>query len=225
MYKIHAYAEMFPEMTAEEFDRLCMDIEANGQRTPIDLYNNVILDGRNRYKACLKLGIVPKTRPCFPSDPLDFVLSANLSRRHLTTSQRAMLGAKLKAMQRPTKADILSTLNDSEQSHLDTDTQICVLSNEEIAKVVNVSERSITTANQILEEQPEKVADIEAGKITLNDARPQKAKVRIPKTADQISTASYKAIARHLSDLNERDLSQLGIDVADRLEAIEKPSG
>lgn len=224
MYKIHAYAEMFPEMSAEEFDRLCKDIEANGQRTPIDLYNDVILDGRNRYKACLKLGIVPKTRPCFPSDPLDFVLSANLSRRHLTTSQRAMLGAKLKEMQRTTKADILSTLSYSEQSHLDTETQICVLDNKDIAKVVNVSERSIATANQILEEQPEKVAEIEAGKITLNDVRPQKPKVKI-RTPEQISTASYKAIARHLSVLNVKDLSQLGIDVADRLEQIEKPSG
>lgn len=225
MYKIHAYAEMFPEMTGEEFDRLCKDIEANGQRTPIDLYNNVILDGRNRYKACLKLGIVPKTRPCFPSDPLDFVLSANLSRRHLTTSQRAMLGAKLREMQRATKADILSTLNYSEQMDLTPETQICVLSNEEIAKVVNVSERSIATANKILEETPEKVKDIETGKITLNDVRPQVPKVKVKRTPEQISTASYKAIARHLSDLNVRDLSQLGIDVADRLETIEKPSG
>jgi len=212
-------------MSAEEFDRLCKDIEANGQLVPISVMNgNVILDGRNRWNACQKLGIQPKTVPVFPSNPLDFVLSANLSRRHLTTSQRAMLGAKLKEMQRGTKADILSTLSYSEQSQLDTETQFCVLDNKDIAKMFNVSERTIANANQVLATgDAETIADIEAGKKTIEQAKP-KPKVKVSKTPEQISTATYKAITRSLSRLNLSDAMQLGIDLANRLEQIEKPS-
>lgn len=215
---------MFPEMSDEEFDRLCADIKANGQRKPIDLYQGVILDGRNRYKACMKLGIVPKTQPCFPDNPLDFVLSANLSRRHLTTSQRAMLGAKLKEMQRTTKADILNTLNYSKETDLSAETQICVFDNSTVAKMFNVSERSITTANQIIEQKDDKaIKDIEAGKKTLNEAKPKRP-IRIV-TPEQASKAAYKRIKPLLSVLQIEEAALLGIAIADHLEAIEKPSG
>jgi hypothetical protein len=76
---------------------------SNVQRTKIGLNQNItlyegqIIDGRNRYAACQKVG--------FPidnfitqyegSDPIGYVISANLRRRHLNTGQRAMIAAKL----------------------------------------------------------------------------------------------------------------------------------
>jgi hypothetical protein len=68
-----------------------------------------IIDGRNRYKACKKLGIVPPIR-LFGSRPTDgtsvvgFIIRSNLQRRQLDDSQRAMVGAKLSKLGRGRKA-------------------------------------------------------------------------------------------------------------------------
>ena len=91
----HHLANLFPMMDDADFDELVRDIERVGQREPIVLLDNKILDGRNRLKACLQLGLVPKFKEYHGSDPIGFVVSLNLKRRHLTTSQRAMVAARI----------------------------------------------------------------------------------------------------------------------------------
>ena len=58
--KFHPLAGIFPMMNAEEFEGLKSDIETHGLLEPIWTYNGKIIDGRNRYLACQKLGIKPK---------------------------------------------------------------------------------------------------------------------------------------------------------------------
>lgn len=86
----HPLSAAFPGMTDDEFDQLTADIEANGQREPIIVHEGMVLDGWHRYRACVGLGMEPK-RFTFAadSDPVAFVLSQNLHRRHLSASQRA----------------------------------------------------------------------------------------------------------------------------------------
>lgn len=93
--KPHPAAELFPMMPDGDLAALAADIKANGQREPIILHEGMILDGRNRYAACQKLGIEPETMD-WPGrgDPAAFVISMNLHRRHLSESQRAMVAAK-----------------------------------------------------------------------------------------------------------------------------------
>jgi hypothetical protein len=91
----HPISEIFPAMEGAEFQALVDDIEKNGVRQPLVMYQGKILDGRNRAKACDKLGIKPKTVDYRGDDPVGFVLSLNLTRRHLNESQRAMVAAKL----------------------------------------------------------------------------------------------------------------------------------
>src|SRR5262245_56882290 len=90
----HPYADLFPLMTAEELDALAADIRANGLRKPIVLLEGKILDGRNRYKACLIAGVEPRFEDYTGDDPLGYVNSENIARRHLTPGQRAMIAAK-----------------------------------------------------------------------------------------------------------------------------------
>src|SRR6516164_995725 len=71
------------------------DIKVKGLCEPIVLYENKTLDGRNRYLACIAAGIEPTFKTYEGTDPVAFVISANLCRRHLTESQRAMIAAKL----------------------------------------------------------------------------------------------------------------------------------
>jgi ParB-like chromosome segregation protein Spo0J len=97
--QFHPVADLFPLMEGEEFDALVEDIKKNGQQTPIVLYDSMILDGRNRHRACIKLGIAPRFADKVYSDRIKdataYVISANVHRRHLNTKQKCELIAKL----------------------------------------------------------------------------------------------------------------------------------
>ena len=90
IYEFHEYAELLPLMNQAEIEDLGISIEQNGQEDDITLYENKILDGRNRYLACHGRGITPRFRR-FNSflDPLVYVKVRNVDRRHLNTAQRA----------------------------------------------------------------------------------------------------------------------------------------
>jgi hypothetical protein len=93
--EFHPLAGLFPIMTDAELDELGEDMLKHGQREPIWLYEGKILDGRNRYRACLMKGIEPVATETRVADPLAFVISLNLKRRHLDASQRAMVVAEI----------------------------------------------------------------------------------------------------------------------------------
>jgi hypothetical protein len=87
--KFHPYADIFPEMSDEQFAELKADIAKHGQRETIKTKDGKIIDGKNRFRACTELGKKPKFEEYQGDDTLDYVVSLNLSRRHLSTSQRA----------------------------------------------------------------------------------------------------------------------------------------
>ena len=93
--EFHPFTEIFPLMEGEDFEKFKRDISLNGQCEPIVLYQDKILDGRNRYRACMDLGLEPDTKPYTGSDPLGFVISMNIHRRHLTAEQRREIIAEL----------------------------------------------------------------------------------------------------------------------------------
>lgn len=51
----HDYAQLFPLIIGDDYEALLEDIDTNGQRAPIVLYEGKILDGRNRYRVCKDL--------------------------------------------------------------------------------------------------------------------------------------------------------------------------
>jgi ParB-like chromosome segregation protein Spo0J len=100
--KFHPLADIFPPMEGEEFDALVADIRTNGLREEIVLYNGMILDGRNRYRACLKAGwsLEAIANMAFHmdtliDDPAAYVISTNIRRRHLTAEQKRDLLVEL----------------------------------------------------------------------------------------------------------------------------------
>ena len=88
-YTQHKLSAAFPAMTDGEFQGLVADIGVNGQRHPIIIFEDAVMDGFHRLRACIQLGIPPKIEQYAGDDPAGYVLSSNLHRRHLSASQRA----------------------------------------------------------------------------------------------------------------------------------------
>jgi protein gp37 len=110
--KVHPAADMFPMMSDAELDELTYDIAQHGLRQPIVWLNGQLLDGRNRVAAISRIPDknrreeierrLQEGKDCivfpFLDDPIGYVVSANVHRRHLTTDQkRDVIAALLKA--------------------------------------------------------------------------------------------------------------------------------
>mgnify|MGYP001458604631 CR=1 FL=1 len=87
--KRHPLSAAFPDMPADEFAELVEDIRKNGLLQPVVIHDEMVLDGWHRYRASLEAGVTPSFEPYDGPDPVSFVLSLNMHRRHLTGSQRA----------------------------------------------------------------------------------------------------------------------------------------
>jgi hypothetical protein len=87
---VHPAANVFRMMTDDELQELADDIKENGLRNSIVLDSEGrLLDGRNRLKACEIAGVEPRFET-YEGDPDAYVVSLNVTRRHLNAGQRAM---------------------------------------------------------------------------------------------------------------------------------------
>jgi ParB-like chromosome segregation protein Spo0J len=146
----HPLASVFPPLSKDEYEALKADIKDNGLREPISTFKGQVLDGRHRYRACKDLGIEPKiNRLDQTTDPVAYVISANLRRRHLTTAQRAMAAAKL------------ATLKRGDNQHNGEG-----LSIERSSQLFNVSDASTNRCKKVLSDGvPKLVQMVEEGKL------------------------------------------------------------
>jgi len=93
-YKVHPAADVFSMMSDEELAELGVDIKANGIRNPITFDSDCLLiDGRNRLEAAERVGYKPHAWEFghYLGDPVAFIISQNIRRRHLTKQQQADL--------------------------------------------------------------------------------------------------------------------------------------
>jgi phage N-6-adenine-methyltransferase len=89
--KFRAEAGIWPIMSDEQLKALAADIDEHGQQYPISVYQNEILDGRNRWLAVTKYCQKQKSpafETVYPDSLISFVISRNEKRRHLNDSQR-----------------------------------------------------------------------------------------------------------------------------------------
>lgn len=92
--KIHPAAQIFPALEGEPFRELVENIRNNGLLEPIVLLDGLVLDGRTRLRACKAAGLEPRFEEYEGDlDPIEYVCSKNLHRRHLSSSQRAAAAA------------------------------------------------------------------------------------------------------------------------------------
>lgn len=118
-YELHPLCTLFPRVTGAEFTALVADIRDNGLRQPIVLHHGMILDGGNRYRACIEAGVEPSFVEFDGGNLVSFVLSANLHRRHMSAAQQAAIvasaqnWAQAQSVGRPKKSAPESTFLDT----------------------------------------------------------------------------------------------------------------
>lgn len=168
----HPAAEIFPLMTEVEFSKLVADIQQHGQVEPISLYEDRIIDGRNRYRAVLQLGLEPifEEVQLGEQSPTEYVLSKNLHRRHLNAPQRAALAI-----------DLLPRLSEeaeqrrrwlgkpSEEEHLD-DTNNRGTAAAKAAELVGLGHSTIEKTIAIQKRDPSVIEKMRSGELKTVDA-------------------------------------------------------
>ena len=163
--RFHEYANLFPMLQGEALDGLREDIRQNGVREPVVFLGDAILDGRNRYMCARDLGVEYPRVEYEGDDPLGFVISHNLHRRHLTESQRASVAAKVANMRAGDnqhsggRANLPDLLGDSAKAPVTV---------SQAASMLNVSERSVKSARKVQERAPELVAAVDDGSLKVS---------------------------------------------------------
>lgn len=161
--EFHPLCTLFPRLSGYEFECLKLDIKENGQREPIIIHDGMILDGGNRYRACVDLNIEPQTMQFAGGNIVTYVLSANLHRRHLSAGQQAAIvscvqdWAKAQTSSRPKKECNVAPLSTAKDR----------------AAQSGASVRTQKSADKIAKADPELAASVARGEISLPQAEKQ----------------------------------------------------
>lgn len=169
----HPASELFPLMRAAELAALADDIAAHGLDDPITLLDGAVLDGRNRLRACEIAGVEPQFVEWSQngSTPIEWVVSHNLKRRHLTIAQRAaiafdllpQLEAEAKERQR------LSQGPGKKGSPIADD--LSGRSDAKAAEMVGVGRTAVATAKAVAKRNPAVLDAMRSGDLTVAEAR------------------------------------------------------
>ena len=160
--EFHPLANCFPLIEGPQFDALVKDISEKGQITSIVQFQNKILDGRNRYRACNKLGIKPRITEYEGDDPVGYIISLNIARRHLNSSQRALVAARIANLANGSNQFKTKAKNEGRSNDLP-----CTI--KEAAKLMNVGTSTAFRAGVVLKSATtQNIEEIEAGHKTIN---------------------------------------------------------
>jgi hypothetical protein len=182
--KVHPIADIFPMMSDDEFAGLKADIEANGVRECVVFWNEQLVDGRNRMAAMIDLGLdwndyASELDP--DTDPVTFVISHNLHRRHLDPSQRAVVANKVRGVfDEQAKGRMSKGGGDKKSADARSGVEIIPppvegkKSRDAAGELMGVSGRLVDQAKKVLESGNEElISKVEAGEVSVSAAAKQ----------------------------------------------------
>ena len=91
---------VMPDISGADWEAFVAAIKTHGQMFPITLFEGKILDGWQRYRACIELGIEPIVKAFEGGDEaaFDYFLDMNLRRKNYTRDQLAMMAVELEPL-------------------------------------------------------------------------------------------------------------------------------
>ena len=166
-HELHPLCTLFPRLDPDAFAALVEDIRVNGLREPITLHDGMILDGGNRYRACLEAGVEPSFQEFAGGNVASYVLSANLHRRHLTAPQRSVIVKAVSdfSQAHPPHRVAAAHKEVANVSHLSTV--------QERAEAADVSPATQKNVERVTRDAPDMAAKLLSGEVKLKDALEQ----------------------------------------------------
>ncbi len=171
-WPVHPAADVFPLITGPEWDAFVEDVRERDVEEPVWLFDGRLLDGRNRARACLVLGLDIPTQQFVgtEAEAIRFVIRQNITKhRHLTSEQRAFAAASLATLANGQK---LTAFADEK-----------AVTQQEAADILGVPKMAVVNAKVITEQTPEAVADVVEGRTSLSAAAAQAREVKKQRTA------------------------------------------
>lgn len=157
-------------LAKDELQALADDIKTNGQHHVIVMIKGSILDGRNRWKACALAKVKPRTEEYRGDSPTAFVISLNVKRRHLNSSQCALVGSEAlplfeaEAKERMRKG---GGSGPSGRQKVATPSRAAA----QAAAAVGTNRQYVTDMTKIKQSSPHLVARVRDGELTVPDAK------------------------------------------------------
>lgn len=172
----HEVAQLFPLMQGDEFEELKDDIANHGLLEAIWLHpNGHIIDGRNRHRACIETETEPRFRTWGGEDSLvSFVVSMNLHRRHLTSSQLAAVAVEMlplleaEAKERMSAGGVARQQGAEKIPHPESAKGEA---REKAAAIAGTNPRYVSDAKRLAEEAPDLFEQVREGKVTIPQAK------------------------------------------------------
>lgn len=208
---VHPACAALPEMAKPELDALADDIRRNGLLDPILTWRSpegteYVVDGRSRQEACYMAGVAGRFQEWQGNlcDLVPMILSRNVHRRHLTTSQRAAVATDLLPWMAKGSA-VRETAGKPDPSANLRSTGKAAAS---AAAAVKVSTRSVETASRVREAAPDLHEKVKAGELSLHKAeaqvkRREEAKPEPAKPVDKDLTPRQRMAAEAMETLEE----------------------
>ena len=234
IYEFHEVANIFPMMGEPEFSELKSDIAKNGLKLPIWLHEGKIVDGRNRYKACLEIGgHVERFQEWDQKGSLvEFVASLNLHRRNLSQSQKAMAAlACLPLLEAEAKARHIANGGDHGNHHTKSNLPAVptpaqpvgtpvknIRAAQEAGKIMGVGKTLVVSAKAIAKASPEMAEAIKNGEITVSAAEKQLKNNGVLKSLETSSVVFTDAM--QFASMAKSQLERIRINDINRTEAL-----
>ena len=217
----HPACLLFPQLGKQELQELAEDIRQNGLQNDIVLLNGQILDGRNRHLACKIAGVEPRfVEWDGQGSPTEWVISQNLYRRHLTSSQRAVIASDvLPLLEREAKQRQRRSPGRGKKVRKKFRTfSSNGTASEVAARLTKTNDNYVKAVKTIGKQAPELIEKVRNGTLTVPDA---KRLVPLPKSKRAKVLAMLNGRAKNIPILISKVQHQCRADSARRFKAIQ----
>lgn len=204
---VHPIASLFPMADEEVLKGLAEDIKTNGLREDIVVWQpdedtglpEMIIDGRNRYAACKLAGVEPGFKYSWhdESDVGPWIISHNLHRRHLSTSQRAAVAVEFERVEAVAAKERMLAGKKIEDPAVNLP-QGEGRARDSAASLFNVSGKSVSDAKYVAQHDPEAFEEIRQGKASVSGvANRLRGKVKSELTVEERAAKDAARIHKH----------------------------
>ena len=208
---VHPVAKVFPLLPEGELQRLADNIKENGLQQSIVVQDGVLLDGRNRLAACELVGVRPRFEKYTGSNPIGFIIGANVNRRNLSVGQKVAVAVELEPIfAKEAEERRLATLKRGDVKPVKGSGPLTEegQARDQAATAVGLAGKTVSRGKTIKKEAPELFEEIKQGTLTVAKAwreikarqkRKQMKKATKEIASDKVKSPSRVCDVRHCS--------------------------